>query len=113
MDNDKAQKSLGKVRLELRLPPEIKHKMLVAAKNHHMTVSQYCGQILSDDRKLDVLEKLLIANKRIITFQAKLGNNINQIARKCNETGIGPSNETMRLLMQYIEETKSELLKGV
>ena len=112
MDNDKAQKSLGKVRLELRISPEIKNKMLAAAKKHHMTVSQYCGQILGDNRRVDVLDKLLIANKNIMKFEAKIGNNINQIARKCNESGIGPSNETMRLLINYIEESKTELLKG-
>lgn len=112
MDNDKAQKSLGKVRLELRIPPEIKNKMLAAAKKHHMTVSQYCGQILCDERKVDVLDKLLSANKRMIILQAKIGNNINQIARRCNESGVGPSNETIRLLMDYIEETKAELLNG-
>ena len=54
----------------------------------------------------------LIANKNIMKFQAKIGNNINQIARKCNESGVGPSNETMRLLINYIEESKAELLKG-
>ena len=112
MDNDKAQKSLGKVRLELRISPEIKNKMLAAAKKHHMTVSQYCGQILCDERKVDILDKLLSANKRMIILQAKIGNNINQISRRCNESGVGPSNETMRLLMDYIEETKAELLKG-
>ena len=112
MDNDKAQKSLGKVRLELMISPEIKNKMLASAKKHHMTVSQYCGQILGDNRRVDVLDKLLIANKNIMKFQAKIGNNINQIARRCNESGIGPSNETMRLLINYIEESKAELLKG-
>lgn len=112
MDNDKAQKCLGKVRLELRISPELKNKMVASAKKHHMTVSQYCGQILGDNRRVDVLDKLLIANKNVMKFQAKIGNNINQITRRCNDSGIGPSNETMRLLINYIEESKAELLKG-
>ena len=112
MDLEKAQKNLGKTRLEIRVSPELKNKMVASAKTHHMTVSQYCGQILGDNRRVDVLDKLLIANKNIMKFQAKIGNNINQIARKCNESGVGPSNETMRLLINYIEESKAELLKG-
>ena len=48
----------------------------------------------------------------IAWYLNRIGNNINQIARKCNESGVGPSNETMRLLINYIEESKAELLKG-
>ena len=112
MDLEKAQKTLGKTRLEIRVTPELKNKMVASAKKHHMTVSQYCGQILGDNRRVDVLDKLLIANKNIMKYQAKIGNNINQIARRCNESGVGPSIETIRLLMDYIEETKAELLNG-
>ncbi|MGM9533752.1 MAG: plasmid mobilization protein [Intestinibacter sp.] len=112
MDLEKAQKTLGKTRLEIRVSPELKNKMVASAKKHHMTVSQYCGQILGDNRRVDVLDKLLIANKNIMKYQAKIGNNINQIARRCNESRVGPSIETIRLLMDYIEETKAELLNG-
>lgn len=112
MELERAQKSLGKTRLEIRISPELKNKLLLSAKKHHMTVSQYCGQILCDERKVDVLDKLLSANKRMIILQAKIGNNINQIAKRCNESGVGPSNETIRLLVDYIEETKAELLNG-
>lgn len=104
--------SLGKVRLEIKVAPALRKKLVAAAAKDCMTISQYCSMLLANDKSADLLSKIYESNIKIITLYARIGNNINQLAKHCNELGVGASRAQIRDIVLLLEQATNELKKG-
>ena len=98
--------TLGKVRLEIKVAPALRERLVTAAAKECMTISQYCSMILS---------RIHESNLKTIELYSRIGNNINQLARHCNELGVGASRkqiaDIVRLIDQATEEIKERSIK--
>ena len=90
--------TIGKVRLEVRLSPKLRQKIIDAAAQEHMSISEYCTMILSNNETSNTLLKIHQSNKRIEELYYKVGNNVNQLARLCNGRLQAPNKYTIFLL---------------
>ena len=103
---------LGKVRLEIKVAPALRERLVKAAAKDCMTISQYCSMLLANDKSADLLSKIYESNIKIITLYARIGNNINQLAKHCNELGVGASRAQIRDIVLLLEQATNELKKG-
>lgn len=108
----KTSRTIGKVRLEIRLSPKLRDKIVSAADDEHMTISEYCTRILSNDATISKLTEIYNSNLKIMKLYSAIGNNINQLARHCNELGVGASRSQIRDIVLLIDQATSELKKG-
>lgn len=102
-------KTIGKVRLEIRMSPKLRDKLVNAAEDNHMTISEYCTRILSNDATVAKLNSIHNTNLKIIYLYNRIGNNINQLARLCNEIGVGASRQQIRDIVLLIDQATQEL----
>lgn len=107
--------TLGKVRLEIKVAPALRERLVKAAAKDCMTTSQYCTMILSNEESALLLSKIYESNLKVIELYQRIGNNINQLARHCNELGVGASRkqiaDIVRLIDQATEEIKERSIK--
>ena len=106
---------LGKVRLEIKVAPALRERLVKAAAKDCMTISQYCSMVLANNKSAELLSKIHESNLKIIELYSRIGNNINQLARHCNELGVGASRkqiaDIVRLIDQATEEIKERNIK--
>lgn len=105
-------RTTGKVRLEIRLSPILRDKIINAADKNHMTISEYCTRVLGNDATVAKLDSIHNSNLKIINLYTRIGNNINQLTRLCNEIGVGASRSQIRNIVLLIDQATSELKKG-
>lgn len=107
--------NLCKVRLEIKVSPVLREKIVKAAAKDCMTISQYCSMVLSNNKSAELLSRIHESNLKIIELYSRIGNNINQLARHCNELGVGASRkqiaDIVRLIDQATEEIKERSIK--
>lgn len=105
----KASRTTGKVRLEIRLSPILRDKIINAAEKNHMTISEYCTRVLGNDATVAKLNSIHNSNLKIINLYTRIGNNINQLTRLCNEIGVGASRQQIREIVLLIDQATQEL----
>ena len=108
----KTSRTSGKVRLEIRLSPKLRDKIIDAADKNHMTISEYCTRVLGNDTTVAKLLSIYNSNLKIMKLYSAIGNNINQLARHCNELGVGASRSQIRNIVLLIDQATSELKEG-
>ena len=104
--------TLGKVRLEIKVAPALKERLVKAATKDCMTTSQYCTMILSNEKSALLLSKIYESNLKVIELYQRIGNNINQLARHCNELGVGASRKQIADIVRLIDQATNELKEG-
>ena len=100
---------LGKVRLEIKVAPALRERLVKAAAKDCMTISQYCSTILSNNKSAELLSKIHESNLKTIELYSRIGNNINQLARHCNELGIGASRKQIADIVRLIDQATEEI----
>ena len=102
--------TLGKVRLEVRLSPKLRQKIIDAAAQENMSISEYCTMILSNSETSTTLLKIHQSNKRIEELYYKVGNNVNQLARLCNSMKTSASPKQIYHIITALKN-EAQLLK--
>lgn len=90
-------------RLVLRVTPEQKKIIADKAREHNVTMNDYCSRILLDFEHSDKVNEILKNQKHQAILISKISNNINQIAARCNTYNIAPSKE---LLIEILRELR-------
>lgn len=104
--------TLGKVRLEIKVAPALRERLVKAAAKDCMTISQYCSSILSNNKSAELLSRIHESNLKIIELYSRIGNNINQLARHCNGLGVGASRKQIADIVRLIDQATNELKEG-
>ncbi|MBQ8691394.1 MAG: plasmid mobilization relaxosome protein MobC [Phascolarctobacterium sp.] len=91
-------------RLNLRITPELKMGLEEDAIDEGVTLNEFCLRILSNKECTKALNAKAKAFKECAKLFAKMGVNINQLARYCNTTGEAA---TPKQLLQILEEAKT------
>ena len=105
--------SIGKVRLEVRLSPKLRQKIIDAAAQENMSISEYCTMILSNNETSTTLLKIHQSNKRIEELYYKIGNNVNQLARLCNGLKTSASPKQIYHILTALRDEAQSLKEDV
>lgn len=91
-------------RLNLRVTPELKEQLENGAIANGITLNEFCLRILSNKECTKVLNAKAKAYKESANLFAKMGVNVNQLARHCNSTG---ETATPEQLLKILDEAKA------
>lgn len=91
-------------RLNLRISPELKSLLEAKAMAESVTLNEFCLRILENKETVNALVVKAKAYKESSNLFARMGVNINQLARHCNSTGEAATPEQ---LLQILDEAKS------
>lgn len=105
--------TLGKVRLEVRLSPKLRERIINAAAQENMSISEYCTMILSNTETSTTLLKIHQSNKRIEELYYKVGNNVNQLARLCNGLKTSASPKQIYHILTALRDEAQSLKEDV
>ena len=90
-------------RLNLRVSPELKVQLEEKAIAEGVTLNEFCLRILQNKETANALVAKAKAYKESANLFAKMGININQLARHSNSTGEAA---TPKQLLQILDEAK-------
>ena len=91
-------------RLNLRVTPEVKTYLENGALKEGITLNEFCLRILANKECCKALNAKAKAYKESAKLFAKIGININQLARHCNATGEAAK---PKQLLQILDEAKT------
>lgn len=97
-------------RLNLRITPELKMRLEEAAIDEGVTLNEFCLRILSNEECTKALNAKAKAYKESAKLFAKMGININQLARYCNSTGEAATPEQLLQILDEAKEMQKEIL---
>lgn len=94
----------------LRVEPKLKDFLVASASVNRKTLNTFCVDILSDRRKIKTLIAIEKSNHEIANLFAKMGININQLARHCNASGEAATPEQLLLILDEAKSMQKEIL---
>ena len=105
--------TIGKVRLEVRLSPKLRQKIIDSAAQENMSISEYCTMILSNNETSTTLLKIHQSNNRIEELYYRVGNNVNQLARLCNGLKTSASPKQIYHILTALRDEAQSLKEDV
>ena len=97
-------------RLNLRITPALKERLEDGVIAEGITLNEFCLRILRNKETVNALEIKAKAYKESAKLFAKMGININQLARHCNSTGEGATPEQLLQILSEAKEMQKEIL---
>ena len=105
------QKKTNKTkRLNLRVTPELKERLEDGAIADGITLNEFCLRILQNKETVNALTAKSKALKESAKLFAKIGVNINQLARHCNTTGEAATPEQLLQILDEARQMQKEIL---
>ena len=97
-------------RLNLRVTPELKERLEDGAIANGITLNEFCLRILENKETANALVVKEKAYKESANLFAKIGININQLARHCNTTGEAATPEQLLQILDEARQMQKEIL---
>ncbi len=105
------QKKTNKTkRLNLRVTPELKEQLESGAIADGITLNEFCLRILQNRDTVNALAAKSKAEKESAKLFAKIGINVNQLARHCNSTGEAATPEQLLQILDEARQMQKEIL---
>lgn len=97
-------------RLNLRVTPELKEQLENGAIANGITLNEFCLRILQNKETANALVAKAKAYKESANLFAKIGININQLARYHNSTGEAATPEQLLQILDEAKQMQKEIL---
>ncbi len=97
-------------RLNLRVTPELKEQLEDGAIADGITLNEFCLRILQNKETVNALTVKAKAYKESANLFARMGVNINQLARHCNSTGEAATPEQLLRILDEAKQMQKEIL---
>lgn len=97
-------------RLNLRIAPELKMRLEDDAIVKGVTLNEFCLRILANEECTKAINAKAKAYKESAKLFAKMGANINQLARYCNSTGKAATPEQLLHVLDEAKQMQKEIL---
>ena len=97
-------------RLNLRVTPELQERLEDGAIANGITLNEFCLRILENKETANALVVKEKAYTESANLFAKMGININQLARHCNTTGEAATPEQLLQILDEARQMQKEIL---
>ncbi|MBO5404042.1 MAG: plasmid mobilization relaxosome protein MobC [Phascolarctobacterium sp.] len=97
-------------RINLRVTPKVKTYLVDGAIADGITLNEFCLRILQNTETVNALAAKTKAYKESANLFARIGVNINQLARHCNSTGEAATPEQLLQILNEAKAMQKEIL---
>lgn len=96
--------------LYLRIEPKLKSFLAESARANCKTLNSFCVDVLGNRKKIKTLIAIEKSNREVVKLFVAIGNNINQLARRCNSTGEAATPEQLLQILNEAKKMQNEIL---